>query len=199
MPRSSWCSLKQLLRQFQRSELFQGPINHHSNLRSAISLLSIFVCSHFKSLSSQFTVFNWLPEFGSPNSTLQTWRAQSKAFKITTEILKNGGTFIAKVFRGKDTYLLNRQLSCFFDSVLITKPRCSRNSSFEAFIFCRGLQLAGEPNVDAILNEQVDHYFVHMLDEREQTDIPFETATGDLKGLDPDRSYSLSDPLEVSC
>lgn len=100
------------------------------------------------------------------------------------------------MFRGKDTQLLYRQLSCFFDTVLITKPRCSRNSSLEAFIFCRGLQVAGD--VDAILSEQVDRYFANMLDEREQTDIPFETATGDLKGLCPDRSYSLSDPLKVS-
>ena len=49
-----------------------------------------------------------------------------------------------------------------------------------------------------MLNEQADRYFEHMLDEHEQASIPFETATGDLKGLDPDRSYSLSDPLEVS-
>lgn len=49
-----------------------------------------------------------------------------------------------------------------------------------------------------MLNEQVDAYFAQMLDEHEHVSIPFETATGDLKGLDPDRSYSLSDPLEVS-
>lgn len=103
--------------------------------------------------------------------------------------MKNGGTFIAKVFRGKDTYLLFKQLDCFFEDVFITKPRASRNSSIEAFIFCKSLKLIDNQDIDKILKEQVDLYFKTMLEEH--ANIQFRSAIGDLKDLDPDRNYSL--------
>ena len=51
------------------------------------------------------------------------------ALNITTHILKPGGTFVAKIFRGKDVTLLYSQLKLFFPLVTIAKPRSSRNSS----------------------------------------------------------------------
>lgn len=114
-----------------------------------------------------------------------------QAFRITTQIMKNGGTFIAKVFRGKDTYLLYKQLSCFFENVFITKPRCSRNSSIESFIYCEKLTVRPDQNIDNILKEQVDLYYKHMFDEDEHANIPFRTAIGDYKDLDPDMNYPL--------
>jgi tRNA (cytidine32/guanosine34-2'-O)-methyltransferase len=52
--------------------------------------------------------------------------------------LQPGGTFIAKIFRGRDVTLLYAQLKLFFAFVTCAKPRSSRNSSIEAFIVCRG-------------------------------------------------------------
>ncbi|KAI8811018.1 FtsJ-like methyltransferase-domain-containing protein [Cladochytrium replicatum] len=60
------------------------------------------------------------------------------AFNITSHILKRGGTFIAKIFRGKDVSLLYSQMRIFFPRVTCAKPRSSRNSSIEAFIVCQG-------------------------------------------------------------
>ena len=60
------------------------------------------------------------------------------ALNITTNILKIGGNFVAKIFRGKDVSLLYSQFRCFFDEVTIAKPKSSRNSSIESFIVCRG-------------------------------------------------------------
>ena len=60
------------------------------------------------------------------------------ALNITTHVLKTGGTFVAKIFRGKDMSLLYAQLKIFFPSVTICKPRSSRNSSIEAFVACQG-------------------------------------------------------------
>jgi hypothetical protein len=40
-----------------------------------------------------------------------------------------GGTFVAKVFRGRDVSLLYSQLRAFFSDVAIAKPKSSRNSS----------------------------------------------------------------------
>lgn len=62
------------------------------------------------------------------------------ALNITTNILREGGDFIAKIFRGKDVSLLYSQLKCFFREVTIAKPKSSRNSSIESFVVCRGYQ-----------------------------------------------------------
>jgi len=51
------------------------------------------------------------------------------ALNITTHVLRPGGTFLAKIFRGRDVTLLYTQLKMFFNSVVVTKPRSSRNSS----------------------------------------------------------------------
>ena len=51
------------------------------------------------------------------------------AMNITTHLLKNGGTFVAKIFRGRDVTLLYSQLRIFFPQVTVTKPMSSRNSS----------------------------------------------------------------------
>ena len=51
------------------------------------------------------------------------------ALNITTRVLAPGGTFVAKIFRGKDVTLLYSQLKVFFERVTVAKPRSSRNSS----------------------------------------------------------------------
>ncbi|KAI8018745.1 putative tRNA (cytidine(32)/guanosine(34)-2'-O)-methyltransferase [Camellia lanceoleosa] len=52
---------------------------------------------------------------------------------IVAHILMKGGKFIAKIFRGKDTSLLYRQLKLFFTDVTFAKPKSSRNSSIVVF------------------------------------------------------------------
>ena len=54
------------------------------------------------------------------------------AVNITTHVLRPGGCFVAKIFRGKDITLLYSQLKVFFRSVVCAKPKSSRNSSIEA-------------------------------------------------------------------
>lgn len=51
------------------------------------------------------------------------------ALHITCNVLKVGGTFVAKIFRGKDNDLLTNQLLTLFGDVVVVKPRSSRNSS----------------------------------------------------------------------
>jgi tRNA (cytidine32/guanosine34-2'-O)-methyltransferase len=51
------------------------------------------------------------------------------AFNIATHVLAPAGTFVAKVFRGKDVSLLLSQLQLFFSCVNISKPRSSRSTS----------------------------------------------------------------------
>lgn len=59
------------------------------------------------------------------------------ALNIATHVLRPGGGFVAKIFRGKDANLLFAQLQIFFEDVVCAKPASSRNSSLEAFVVCR--------------------------------------------------------------
>lgn len=63
------------------------------------------------------------------------------ALNITTFIIENGGTFVAKIFRGKDITLMIAQLRLFFEQVQVVKPKSSRTSSIEAFVVCRNFQI----------------------------------------------------------
>ena len=58
------------------------------------------------------------------------------ALNLALCVLKPGGTFVAKIFRGKDVDLLYAQLKIVFEGVTVAKPRSSRASSLEAFIVC---------------------------------------------------------------
>lgn len=60
------------------------------------------------------------------------------ALSLCIQILKPGGVFVAKIFRGKDVDLLFAQMRLLFRDVVVAKPRSSRASSVEAFIVCRG-------------------------------------------------------------
>ena len=60
------------------------------------------------------------------------------AINITTHVLATGGTFVAKIFRGRDVGLIYTQLKLLFESVICAKPTASRNASIESFVVCRG-------------------------------------------------------------
>ncbi|KAK3705744.1 tRNA (uridine-2'-O-)-methyltransferase trm7 [Vermiconidia calcicola] len=62
------------------------------------------------------------------------------ALNLALCVLKPGGKFVAKIFRGKDVDLLYAQLRIVFESVTVAKPRSSRASSVEAFIVCTNFQ-----------------------------------------------------------
>ena len=59
------------------------------------------------------------------------------ALKITATILREGGTFVAKIFRSREVDELYCQLRMLFASVACFKPRSSRVSSAESFVVCK--------------------------------------------------------------
>jgi tRNA (cytidine32/guanosine34-2'-O)-methyltransferase len=114
------------------------------------------------------------------------------ALNITTYLLKTGGTFIGKIFRGKDSTLLITQLEIFFGNVVVTKPCSSRNSSIESFVLCRDFKLP-EGYTPTMANPLMtndprpwDEMGVHKII------TPF-VACGSLSGFDADKTY----PLEI--
>ncbi|CAK7222699.1 tRNA (uridine-2'-O-)-methyltransferase trm7 [Sporothrix bragantina] len=62
------------------------------------------------------------------------------ALNLALCVLKPGGKFVAKIFRGRNVDLLFAQLKLFFTRVVVAKPRSSRASSVEAFIVCLDFQ-----------------------------------------------------------
>ncbi|KAL3320854.1 putative tRNA (cytidine(32)/guanosine(34)-2'-O)-methyltransferase [Cichlidogyrus casuarinus] len=97
------------------------------------------------------------------------------ALNISKQILDIGGTFVCKVFRGRDSPLLSQQLRPLFSGIVaIAKPRSSRNSSLEAFVVCRGFR---GPCEISSLTETCGF-------------LPF-VSCGDLSGYDADFCYPL--------
>uniref|UniRef100_UPI000B4DBF35 tRNA (cytidine(32)/guanosine(34)-2'-O)-methyltransferase n=1 Tax=Lonchura striata TaxID=40157 RepID=UPI000B4DBF35 len=115
-----------------------------------------------------------------------------QALNITTHVLKKGGTFVAKIFRGKDVTLLYSQLRLFFPDVTCAKPRSSRNSSIEAFVVCRGYSPPEGfvPTMENPLLEPEAGLSLAALPGPSRALVPF-VACGDLSAFDPDRSYPL--------
>ena len=50
---------------------------------------------------------------------------------LAMQLLRPGGTFVAKIFRGRETSLLYAQLKLFFADVYCAKPSSSRHASVE--------------------------------------------------------------------
>ncbi|MCJ1463889.1 hypothetical protein MMC07_002498 [Pseudocyphellaria aurata] len=71
------------------------------------------------------------------------------ALNLALRVLKPGGKFVAKIFRGKDVDLIYAQLRCFFTTVHCAKPRSSRASSLEAFVVCEGFTMPKGYVIDA--------------------------------------------------
>lgn len=118
------------------------------------------------------------------------------ALNVAIALLKPGGSFVAKVFRQKDTDILYAQLRTLFPSVSVVKPRSSRNSSIEAFVVCK--QFAPLPGfIPTIVSPRL-----HLNDGAIQLSpvnrlaVPFISA-GDLSGFDADMSYSLDVDVSV--
>ncbi|OEH78294.1 putative tRNA (cytidine(32)/guanosine(34)-2'-O)-methyltransferase [Cyclospora cayetanensis] len=60
------------------------------------------------------------------------------ALGTASQVLRPGGTFVCKIFRGEQAALLYMQLMALFADVRCCKPAASRSSSVEAFVVCRG-------------------------------------------------------------
>eukprot|EP00835_Amoeboradix_gromovi_P003816 NODE_267_length_12253_cov_0.255718.p5 type:complete len:236 gc:universal NODE_267_length_12253_cov_0.255718:10275-10982(+) len=136
--------------------LLKGDITHPTTLAR--------IKDHFESQQVDLIVCDGAPDVTGLHDLDEYIQSQLilSAVQLVVELLQPDGTFVAKIFRGRDISLLYSQLECIFEEINVAKPQSSRQSSLEAFIVCRKCK------------------------SREITPFVF---CGDLTGLDSDRTY----------
>ncbi|XP_030048267.1 putative tRNA (cytidine(32)/guanosine(34)-2'-O)-methyltransferase [Microcaecilia unicolor] len=152
------------------------------------------IIRHFEGQPADLVVCDGAPDVTGLHDIDEYIQAQLllAALNITTHVLKKGGTFVAKIFRGKDVTLLYSQLKIFFSDVVCAKPRSSRNSSIEAFAVCRGYA-PPDGYIPNMSNPLLDHCYdvdFNQLQGPNRIIVPF-LACGDLSAYDSDRTYPL--------
>ena len=172
-------------------ECLQGDITSETTARRIIS--------YFSGKLADLVVCDGAPDVTGLHDIDEYVQAQLllAALNITTHVLKEGGTFVAKIFRGKDVTLLYSQLNVFFDQVSCCKPKSSRNSSIEAFVVCQGFRLPEgfTPSMKRPLMDEQYRAGLNSLVGIERVIVPF-LACGDLSGFDSDQSYPLNLPAQ---
>ncbi|EFO23015.2 hypothetical protein LOAG_05470 [Loa loa] len=155
------------------------------------------IISYFEGLKADLVVCDGAPDVTGLHALDEYMQSQLvlAALNIATFVLKETGTFVAKVFRARDITLLYAQLKIFFKEVYCAKPRSSRQSSCEAFVVCKEFNLPKGytptmknpmlcPDYDAEVNSLLGS---------NRLLVPF-LACGDLSGWDSDRTYELELP-----
>ncbi|XP_053328779.1 putative tRNA (cytidine(32)/guanosine(34)-2'-O)-methyltransferase [Spea bombifrons] len=152
------------------------------------------IIRHFEGQPADLVVCDGAPDVTGLHDIDEYIQAQLllAALNITTHVLRRGGTFVAKIFRGKDVTLLYSQLKIFFREVTCAKPRSSRNSSIESFVVCQGY-CPPEGYIPNMSNPLLDHCYdvdFNQLEGPNRVIVPF-LACGDLSAYDSDRTYPL--------
>lgn len=116
------------------------------------------------------------------------------ALDVALQTLRKGGTFVAKVFRQRETDRLYGRLKVYFEDVVVAKPRCSRATSIEAFVVCKQFN----PNPDADARDVTADLPAHTIISKngnaffpmKRVIVPFVSAGG-IGSLDSNMSYPL--------
>ncbi|XP_050997554.1 putative tRNA (cytidine(32)/guanosine(34)-2'-O)-methyltransferase [Acomys russatus] len=174
-----------------------APLPGVTQIQGDITQLSTAkeIIQHFEGCPADLVVCDGAPDVTGLHDVDEYMQAQLllAALNIATHVLKLGGCFVAKIFRGRDVTLLYSQLRIFFSSVLCAKPKSSRNSSIEAFAVCRGYD-PPEGFIPDLTRPLLDHSYdsdFNQLDGPSRFIVPFVTC-GDLSAYDSDRSYPLN-------
>jgi len=151
------------------------------------------IVGHFSGSQADLVVCDGAPDVTGLHDLDEYVQAQLlvAAVNITSHILRDGGDFVAKIFRGRDISLLYAQLKIYFPHVSVFKPSASRNSSIEAFVVCRGYSHppSHSPSMaNPLLHARGVDWGALRGVSRMVT--PF-LACGDLSAYDSDTSYCL--------
>ena len=151
------------------------------------------IIHHFEGKKAQLVICDGAPDVTGLHDMDVYVQSQLllSALSITARVLSDGGTFIAKIFRGRDVTLLFAQLRVFFSEVACCKPKSSRNSSMEAFVVCRGFSIPEGFDINMFAACLSGQYKDIPLNTKANAEIVPFLACGDLCGFDSDKSYPL--------
>lgn len=115
------------------------------------------------------------------------------ALSIATFVLEPGGKFVAKIFKGYATSLLESQMLTFFENFQIYKPPSSRASSIESFVVCSGFKLPTGyiPQIISSTSEDIRAQSLKTGSKVNQRLVPF-IACGDLNGTFNDSVHKFT-------
>lgn len=168
------------------------------------------VIEHFRGERAELVICDGAPDVTGLHDVDEYLQGQLllAAMLITTHVLCDQGTFVAKIFRGPNIGFLYSQLRLLFERVSIAKPSSSRNSSMESFVVCQKFKGAPYQNLPLDIGGYVDlrnmnnsselgeSYSEH-LNDMDPSVVPF-IACGDLSNwsyngevLDADKSYPI--------
>lgn len=175
------------------------------------------VIEHFRGERAELVICDGAPDVTGLHDVDEYLQSQLllAAMLITTHVLCDDGTFVAKIFRGPNIGFLYSQLRLLFERVSIAKPSSSRNSSMESFVVCQKFKGAPYQNLPLDIGGYIDlrkmngSNAIHpgeshpqTLDELDPSVVPF-IACGDLSDwsyngqvLDADKSYPIDDGEE---
>ncbi|KAF5289280.1 hypothetical protein FQR65_LT11901 [Abscondita terminalis] len=141
------------------------------------------IMAHFDGIKADLVVCDGAPDvigLHSMDIYIQTQLVVS-ALNIACKVLKCGGNFVAKIYRGKCTHIITEQLLQYFKEVTVAKPISSRNSSIEAFVVCQSYL----PNKD-VHPLKINSFLV----DNKVTIVPFMTCNQQ-DSFDSDTTYPL--------
>ena len=125
-----------------------GDITNHSTLKqifnSVNSEIDLIICDG----APDVTGFNEFDVYIQSQLILN-------ALNISIRLLKIGGNFITKIFKGKYTEKIIKIFLTCFQQVFITKPKACRNASFESFVVCKGFK-AEDETVKMMRNKELN-------------------------------------------
>ncbi|EDR28886.1 ribosomal RNA methyltransferase, putative [Entamoeba dispar SAW760] len=102
------------------------------------------VMSHFTDGKADLIICDGAPDVTGIHDIDEAnqWILMQAAFSIMAVVLKQGGSFVAKIFVENEYPHLYFQFKSVFESVTIYKPESSRSSSYEHFVVCKGFNEA---------------------------------------------------------
>jgi len=172
-------------------------------VKGDITKLSTAQCiiGHFEGQLADLVVCDGAPDVTGIHDIDQYAQAQLlvAALNITTHVLRRNGTFVAKIFIGKDVSLLYSQLKIFFGNVAVVKPKSSRHASFESFVVCQHFSppTGYVPTmVNPMLLERAAIVSTADTPAANRVVLPL-LACGNLSGLDAATTGSSTEPLSL--
>lgn len=159
------------------------------------------IMNHFDERKADLVVCDGAPDVTGIHDIDEYVQAQLllAALNITSHMLRDGGVFVAKVFRGPCYELLQMQLEIFFGKVYCFKPESSRKGSAEHFVVCQGFSLPQGyvPSLFSAIPQDKHGYVSNRKTEKKtgqnhQVIVPF-LACGDLSGYDKKKTKQNND------